>query len=144
MSAAKLQAISEAYAEKVAASEQRIEAILARVTEPLTPLQIHEKYVGIVPNSNPDLDVVALTDGWEGEPLTRERLAAALDRVGATDIDAMTWSPLRYPMPEYDEDTPGDVLAPMDDFPFASLADAILAALHGAEPAPSSPEEPRA
>lgn len=56
--------------------------------------------------------------------LTHERLAAALARVGAGDIEKMAWSPFAFPE-RYIGDEDENVLAE-DRFPMASLAAAIL------------------
>ena len=51
-------------------------------------------------------------------------LAAALAGIGASDIDTMIWSPFLWPHPE-------DADVPLDPYPFASLAAAILDAIDG-------------
>jgi len=67
-------------------------------------------------------------DGGDDFMVTRDTpeaaLAAALAGIGASDIDTMIWSPFLWPHPE-------DADVPLDPYPFASLAAAILVALDG-------------
>jgi hypothetical protein len=75
-----------------------------------------------------------------GSPIDVDRLARALRRVGASDIEQMAWSPLAYPI-VYEGDPALNVIRE-DPFPMASLARAI-AAEYAATPPTPSPDSPR-
>jgi hypothetical protein len=56
--------------------------------------------------------------------LDEERLALALNRIGAADIEEMAWSPLRHPI-EF-EGNPELNIHRDDPYPMASLSAAII------------------